>query len=244
MGSCLKHIPHLPLSRSEEDFPIKYWIYKDTTEAQRDLVHQVVEEMNMELGFTAFKIAGIDSSEINSINNRKDQKNVIYLLDEEDMSALFSDLSYTSDQVTVQGTGTTIQVPVLDMSTSSFYPIVEADIIINKDSSTDLGAFRSYLVTHLKQFGIENPPLDADVTHLHDLLIRHLENIDTEEYRNLLVQGLTQERQMIERRLNAIRDEFGLTEKEERDFNQSLAQADRAIPLLFINSPLHFISTC
>ena len=233
-GPLPEHVPHLPLSRSEEDFPIKYWIYEDTSEAQRHLVHQVVEEINIELGFRAFVIAGVDSGEINFIDNQKDQKNVIYLLDEEEMSTLLSDLSYTSDQITLQGPGTTIQIPVLDILTSSFYPIVDADIIINKDFSTDLGAFRSYLVTHLKQVGIENHPLNANVTHLHDLLIRHLENIDAEEYRNLLVESLTQERQVTERSSNAIRDEIGLTEEEERNLNQLFAQTDRAI--LFFSS--------
>ena len=225
-GFLPDNIPHLPISHPEENFPIQYWIHSDMPEIQRRLVYQVVEEINMALHFRAFTIAGIDSSEIDRIDNRKDQKNVIYWLDKEEISIRV----FASSQTIFQGAGTVMQVPNLDILHSSYYPILDADLIINTDIATDREAFRGFLILHLKQVGIEDPPLDADVTDLHGLLVEHLENMDDEEeYRRLHIDILTQGRQMMEQYLDEARDKIRLTEEEERSFNQSLAQIDRAI---------------
>ena len=220
-GSLPDHIPHLPIAHPEEKFPIPYWIHIDMPEIQRRSVYQVVEEINRDLRFRAFTIAGIDFSEIDHINNRKDRKNVIYWLDEEEISA--------SNQILFQRAGTVMQVPNLDVLHPSYYPILDADLIINTNIATDMQAFRFFLISHLKQFGIENPPLDADVTDLHNLLIEHLENIDVEEYRRLRIDILTSNRQMEEQYWDETRDKIPLTEEEERSSNQSLDQVDEAI---------------
>ena len=238
-GFLPDHISHLPISYSEKDFSIEYWIHESTPEVQRHFIYQVIEETNIELGFHAFRIAGIDSNEIDSIDNRKDQRNVIYLLDEEEMSTLLSAFAYIPGQAALQSPALTIQVPNLNVLHPLPYPIIDADIIINTNITTDLEAFRAYLADYSEQLGIENPPSNTYLAYLHNLLIWHLETIDTdaEEHRRLLIEVLTQRRQMTEQYLNAIRNNIGLTEEEERNFHQSFVQADRNISRLASVAP-------
>ena len=229
-GFLPEHIPHLPLSYSEEDFPINYWIHEDIPEAQRYLIYQVVGEVNMELGFRAFVIAGIDSNQIDSIGNRKDQRNVIYWLDREEISALVSHLTYYSSEVIASRIpAITIQTPNPNILDLSFYPIFDADIVINIDFITDLKVFQSYLIVKLKEFGVEDIPLNVNVRYLYNLLIQRLASITLEEYQEMLINNLTQELQTTELYSNAVRNEIDLTEEEEENFNQSSAGINREI---------------
>ena len=219
---------HLPLAHSEEDFPIKYWLHVGIPEDQRSLVDQAIEETNSELGFRAFTIEGIDYSEIDPIDNRKDQKNVIYWLDKEEMSTAMS-IFASNFKHNFLLPGFTVFFLDWDTLNNVSYPILDTDINIDANFTTDLEALRSYLVAGLKLFGVESPPLNTSTEDMRDMLKERLENIDIEEYRELLIENLTQIKQSIRQTRNEMRDEIGLSEAEEMSLNQLLTQIDTVI---------------
>ena len=230
-GFLPDHIAHLPLAYKEEDFPIKYWIHEDMPEGQRKSAYEAVAEINVELDFTAFIIEGIDYNEVNFVDNRKDQKNVIYWFNQEQLFAAilyhFSENSTPSNLVTIGGA--TILVPHPDMLNVVSYPIFDVDILLNNSFATDRQVLQVTLGIELNQLGIENPPLNADVIDVYNMLIERLETINIEEFRTILIEELRQRRRLEQQSLNELKNKVGLPETVEAKFNESFARIDKDI---------------
>ena len=182
-------IPDLPLSQVE-NLPVEYYLHEGIPEEYRDFFYEGVLEWNTSLKHEVFTIKGIDHNEIDPIDNRKDQKNVIYWFSEDqlrDTLGIYNRI-LLDDVLSIAHTFPMINVEGIDNS-SSYLKISDADIIINERFITDVEFVRFFLLKRLKYLGVEVDDVE-DIEMLLDKIITYWEAMSIEDTRRLAIREL------------------------------------------------------
>ena len=191
------NIPNLPLSQGE-DLPMGYYLHKSVPEEYRSFFYEEVLEWNTSFNRELFTIKGIDYNEIDPINNRKDQRNVIYWFDEDQMRDTL--IMYDWTFLLEDGLNVAHNFPMIDAEniddSLSYLKISDADIIIRERFITDIEFVRSFLLRRSRHLGIEVDD-NEDIEALQNKLVTYWEGMSIEDTRRLVVRELEYKRDQL-----------------------------------------------
>ena len=188
-------VPRLPLSHGE-NFPIEYYLHKSIPEQNRSVFYNTFSEWNTRVGFRMFVVKGIDYGDIHLIDNRRDQRNVIYWFNEEEWNRMYTQYNAGSEESPLSNLSdllTAVALPMLHLDniddSSSYLLISDVDLIIREEFTTNVQVIRWQFMQRLQYLGLQ-PPMDADVEYLQSMLVQYLSNMSPESFRDLMIQQM------------------------------------------------------
>ena len=191
-----------------QSLPIEYHLHESIPRQYRPFFHIAKNAWNRKFKKDVIKISDeIDRNPMNTKKNRSDQKNVIYLIDEEffqELSTEFSRNRLEDIETFLPGTSRHTPLQATDESLP-FLPIVETDMMIREEALSDLELYRYHLIDTLQKLGAQEPLSHLSVNDLRKMVFFHFENMTVEEYRSLALKSLERERNAMNDMSHSIR---------------------------------------
>ena len=172
-------------TRAHHSLPVNLYLHESIPENYRPFFYIAAQHWNRSVKSEFIKISSeIDRGVIDVQANISDQRNVIYLVDRSTFNSM-AQLNFSS--------GATRPILSRDKAlydTLPYIPIIDVDILIQKDALTDLEYYRAQLIKRLKSLGVEKDFSDTDVETLQRRVADRIENMTSEDVKTFLIEAI------------------------------------------------------
>lgn len=194
---------------AQASLPLEYYLHKSIPEHYRSLFYDQAEAWNNTVGNEIIRINGeIDQSVLDPEVNPYDQKNVIYLTNEEDHIRLLnvsdSDLMEEA-KVFIPGLSRIVPSKTeFYQNALSFLPITDVDIMIREEVLTDIGFYKHRLLVNLRRLGIGGNFDSENIEVIRSTIFDYIANMSNEDIKALLIEDLeVEKKELVEASKNA-----------------------------------------
>ncbi len=179
---------------AQESLPLIYYFHESVSREHKPIIYDQVEAWNNITGNEVVRInSEIEYGAFDPRTDNPDQKNVIYLIDEEDYARVLN----SSGNDTIKGTSdiflpgmSRIAISTTNNDQDASLYITGSDILIREEVLTDISFYRYQLLIDMRNLGIEKDFSNESIEVIRDAIVDYMTNVSDEDLKAGLVRDI------------------------------------------------------